>query len=188
VVAKAWSDGADDPFDIPSLVTWRETTGLPWFGFWAKELLRWGTLDPFVAFALSRGLARTREEAADRRPEFEAWLEEQEDLDEQGSVIERLIDPQLFLAWQSSLAPPQRRRRKSESGEVELTGTTGQRGKYSVIPLTIDQELHWIDSSGYALAKSEQIPSWVHEFSYKEDFEIEVEGEEAIVRRIFGSV
>ena len=187
VVAKAWSDGADDPFEIPSLATWRETTGLPWFGFWAKELLRWGTLDPFVAFALARGLARTREEAADRRPEFEAWLEEQEDLDEQEDAAEKLIDPQLFLKWQNSIAQRRRRRRRSARGEVELTGSTGGAGRYSVIPLSIDRELHWIDSSGYALGKSGEIPDWVHNYSFREDFEIEVEGAEATVRRIFKS-
>ena len=41
---------------------------------WARELLRWGTHDPFVAYALAQGLARTRKAAAERRDEFEAWL------------------------------------------------------------------------------------------------------------------
>ena len=59
---------------MPTLETWRATTGLPWIGFWFRELLRWGTLDPLVAFALAQGLARTRDEAALLRPEFEAWL------------------------------------------------------------------------------------------------------------------
>src|SRR3546814_8671710 len=61
VVAQAWSDGAADAFAVPTLAEWKETTGMPWFGFWARELLRWGTHDPFVAFALSQGLAQTRE-------------------------------------------------------------------------------------------------------------------------------
>jgi hypothetical protein len=53
VAAQAWSTGAGDAFAVPSLAEWKATTGLPWFGFWARELLRWGTHDPFVAFALS---------------------------------------------------------------------------------------------------------------------------------------
>lgn len=51
-----------------------ETTRLPWFGFWIRELLKWGTLDPFVAFCLAQGLANTRDGAAARRPSFEDWL------------------------------------------------------------------------------------------------------------------
>jgi hypothetical protein len=67
VVAQAWSTGAGGAFAVPSLAEWKATTGLPWFGFWARELLRWGTHDPFVAFALSQNLAHTREAAAGRR-------------------------------------------------------------------------------------------------------------------------
>jgi hypothetical protein len=64
VVATAWSGGADDnPLAVPSLATWKETSGLPWFGFWARELLRWGTLDPFVAFALAQASAVTAKPA-----------------------------------------------------------------------------------------------------------------------------
>src|SRR3546814_2470506 len=77
VVAQAWSDGAADAFAVPTLAEWKETTGMPWFGFWARELLRWGTHDPFVAFALSQGLAQTREAAAGRRKEFETWLDDE---------------------------------------------------------------------------------------------------------------
>ena len=72
VAAQAWSTGAGDAFAVPSLAEWKATTGLPWFGFWARELLRWGTHDPFVAFALSQNLAQTREAAVGRREEFDA--------------------------------------------------------------------------------------------------------------------
>lgn len=64
VVAQAWSGGAVDAFAVPTLADWKETTGMPWFGFWARELLRWGTHDPLVAFALPRDLAQSREAAA----------------------------------------------------------------------------------------------------------------------------
>ena len=70
VVARAWSEGTDEPLDTPTLDTWKSITGLPWFAFWAKELLRWGTLDPLVAFALSLGLAKSRTDAARMQPAF----------------------------------------------------------------------------------------------------------------------
>jgi len=103
VVAQAWSQGAPNHLQPPTLETWRATTNLPWFGFWCRELLRWRTLDPFVAFALSQGLARTREAAALRRPEFEAWL---------AATIatpapDDLIDPRHFLGWERTLPPSQ---------------------------------------------------------------------------------
>ena len=72
-VAEAWNAGAGE-HEVPSLETWRETTGLPWIGFWFRELLRWGTLDPFIAFALAQGVVGTREEGAARRAEYEIWL------------------------------------------------------------------------------------------------------------------
>ena len=98
-VAQAWNANAG-ALETPSLQTWRATTNLPWAAFWFRELLRWGTLDPFVAFALSQGLAQTREAAAARRAEFEVWLAAQA----AGLEAETLIDPQWFLAWQRSLA------------------------------------------------------------------------------------
>src|SRR3546814_14599992 len=46
-VAQAWGQNAGD-LDTPTLETWRATSGLPWIGLWFRELLSWGTLDPFV--------------------------------------------------------------------------------------------------------------------------------------------
>ncbi len=138
VVARAWSDGAADPFEIPSLARWRETTGLPWFGFWARELLRWGTLDPFVAFALAQGMARTRDEATARRPEFEAWLrEEYEDLD-----ADDMIDPQLFLEWQRSLPRHAGDRAALDPIQAELTGTASSRLRRRATNVTTGQHRH----------------------------------------------
>src|SRR3546814_10915905 len=83
VVAKAWSDGAPDATTTPTLGERKQTAGMPWSGIWARELLRWGTLDPFVAFCLSQGLAQTREAAAQRRPAFETWLDDDIDRSEE---------------------------------------------------------------------------------------------------------
>ncbi len=63
------------PFATPVLDTWKETSELPWFAFWAKKLLHRGTLDPFVAFALSQGIAQSRDHALTMKPGFLDWME-----------------------------------------------------------------------------------------------------------------
>ena len=109
VVARAWSEGTDDPLDTPTLDNWKSATGLPWFAFWAKELLRWGTVDPLVAFALSLGLAKSRTEAARMQPAFLEWLEREAPRHDS----EDRIDPRQLLAWSRTLtvleATPERR-------------------------------------------------------------------------------
>ncbi|MBU9663869.1 DEAD/DEAH box helicase [Burkholderia multivorans] len=150
VVAQAWAAGANDPLAVPSLDEWRETSGLPWFGFWARELLRWGTLDPFVAFALAQGMAGTRSEAAQRRHEFESWMEN--NYDDIGA--DDRIDPRNFLRWQRSLATRPEGPAQVRLIEARLTGTNGQRASYSVVPVLSGEAVHWIDPSGFELAIS----------------------------------
>ena len=75
-----------------------------------------GTLDPFVAFALSRDLAKTRAAAAAGRGEFVGWLEaEYDDLN-----AEDFIDPQPFLAWECRLTQPERAARLGTKVPAEL--------------------------------------------------------------------
>lgn len=181
VAARAWSDGSEDPFVVPSLEVWRETTGLPWFGFWARELLRWGTLDPFVAFALAQGLAKTRTEATGRREEYETWLAENyEDIN-----AEDLIDPQLFLEWQRSL--PRRERDVEAANRVvaELHGTDGARGRYRVVPVTEDNEIRWLDAAGFELARSDLANAPFRGRLYRDDFELRAERGNVFVERTF---
>lgn len=148
-VAQAWGQNAGE-METPTLETWRATSGLPWVGFWFRELLRWGTLDPFVAFALAQGLARTREEAASRRPAFEAWLgEEGFDRDP-----ETLIDPQHFLAWQRSLADRRLVGDLVRVSVAQLTEVDGRRGSYDVRPIVRADGIEWIDAAGYSVARS----------------------------------
>lgn len=181
VVAQAWSAGASDPVSVPSLGDWKQTTGLPWFGFWARELLRWGTLDPFVAFTLAQGLADTRDKAADRRHEFESWMKaEYEDING-----EDWIDPQYFLKWERSLrvsveAPLALRRRRAQ-----LTGTDGRRGTYSVHPISRSTGVHWIDASGFEMAVTavEEVSRRV----CRDDFELQMDEGRWQVRRVFRS-
>jgi hypothetical protein len=180
-VARTWSQGAADPLAIPSLATWRETANLPWFGFWVRELLRWGTLDPFVAFALAQGLARTRDEAANRRQEFDVWLaRNKENLDP-----EDRIDPQRFIAWQQSF--PRRERTTSDvmSMRAELTGTTGTLGVYRVIPVVADNSVYWLDSAGFSLARSNGMQIGEDENLYRYDFDLHADAAEPFVDRVF---
>jgi hypothetical protein len=182
VVARAWTAGANDPLAVPTLETWRATTGLPWFGFWARELLRWGTLDPFVAFALAQGLARTRGEAAQRRIEYEAWLNEGYiDLEP-----EDMIDPQLFLKWQLSLQQPNVAERGPNGAEnAVLTGTDGQLERYGVVPVQHGDTIHWIDAAGYELATSGNEHGFFSSNANRNDFDLGIQQHGALVRRVF---
>ncbi len=184
VVAQAWSDGTNNPMEVPTLTAWRETTGLPWFGFWARELLRWGTLDPFIAFSLAQGLARTRSEAAGRHPEFTAWLREKE-----GELeVDEMISPQLFLEWQRSLAHRTGTRPVNGLIKAQLTGTTGQRRIYHVIPMKEKTSVKWLDPSGYELAISQLQISQIKSKNIHDDYELLIDNQVAVVQRSFVAV
>lgn len=118
-VAQRWIEENPDPFATPALDTWKETADLPWFAFWAKELLRWGTLDPFVAFTLSQGIARPRDDAVPLKLEFLDWMDRREDL----------IDPRNFLEWSRSRRLPPTERAVSRSLRAGLSGTHRCQGK-----------------------------------------------------------
>jgi len=182
VVARAWTAGASDPLTVPTLETWRATTGLPWFGFWARELLRWGTLDPFVAFALAQGLAKTRGEAAQRRTEYEVWLnEEYIDLEP-----DDMIDPQLFLKWQLSFERPDAEQPVAIGAEIAaLTGTDGQLERYGVLPVQHGDTTHWIDAAGYELATSANEQGLLSPSANRNDFDLRVRRHGALVKRVF---
>ncbi len=168
-VAQAWGQNAD-ALEIPTLETWRATSGLPWIGFWFRELLRWGTLDPFVAFALAQGLAGTREEAAAKRPAFEAWLE-QEDYPRDA---ETLIDPQLFLAWQRSIAEERGVADIIRASVAQLTAVDGNRGSYDVRPIVRNDGIDWIDAAGFAVARSPYSAALLTTRPERHDFRVDV--------------
>lgn len=181
VVAKAWSDGVDGALVIPSLEAWRETTGLPWFGFWARELLRWGTLEPFVAFSLAEGLVGTRSDGMELKQEFSTWLEEQKP----DSDAEDRIDPQLFLKWRRSRAEGTEAIIRRRSINVELDNTAGERGQYSVIPIVYDNVIHWFDAAGFSLAQSSAENSPFQGLVHRDDFQLQTDRDQSTVRRTF---
>lgn len=168
VVAQAWSEGAENPNAVPNLTEWRETTQMPWFGFWARELLRWGTLDPFVAFSLSQGLANTREAAAARRPEFEAWL---------SSILQPvhpddLIDPQYFLRWSRSLRGDTENTSETISITINSHITRQQGHRYSVLPVVDVDGVTWLDPAGYSLARTQDPEISLTAQPFQCDFEL----------------
>lgn len=184
VVAQAWSTGTGDAFAVPTLAEWKATTGLPWFGFWARELLRWGTHDPFVAFALSQNLVQTREEATGRREEFDAWLNEEFD----NIDAEDRIDPQLFLKWQGSLPSRERPAAADGAEAVQLTGTNGSRQRYSVIPLENGAVIRWLDPAGFELARSNRGQGELHNRRIANDYELRIGQINNAVHRVFSAV
>ncbi|MGO8063908.1 DEAD/DEAH box helicase [Rhizobium leguminosarum] len=169
VVAQRWTEENRDPFATPALDTWKETADLPWFAFWAKELLRWGTLDPFVAFALSQGIARSRDDATPLKQDFLDWMDDRE---EPVGGDEDLIDPRNFLKWSRGRRTSPTERVVARSLRASLSGTAGARGKYSVIPIRGADGLRWIDPAGFELAVSADSPTMLGSTMYGQDFEL----------------
>lgn len=177
-VAQRWTEESRDPFATPALETWKETADLPWFAFWAKELLRWGTLDPFVAFALSQGIARSRDDAIPLKQDFLNWMDDRE---EPAGGDEDLIDPRNFLQWSRARRTSPTERVATRSLQADLSGTTGARGKYSVIPIRVGDNLRWIDPAGFELAISTDSPAMLGPTIYNHDFDLVMkEGPEVI--------
>jgi hypothetical protein len=176
VVAQAWSEGAGDNL-TPELATWRAYARLPWFGFWARELLRWGTLDPLVAFCLAQGLAETRELAATLRSEFDEFLK----VAIANPTPDDFIDPVQFLSWQ------RQRPKKTTTIDVEgpagavLAGTDGHRGTYNVIPIRSGHNTIWLDAAGFALATSRD-SAVGSSADHHHDFELTMNGGPQVTR------
>ena len=166
-VADAWNAGAGE-LEVPSLDTWRETSGLPWIGFWFRELLRWGTMDPFVAFALAQGIVGTRDEGVARRADYDAWLVQR------GTAIsdEDLIDPQLFLEWHRSLPKPDRAAAAPSAVNASFTGLEGKRSRYAVRPVLNADGVLWLDPAGFQVAQSVSMPDDPDANTSRRDYEL----------------
>lgn len=166
-VAQVWGQSASQA-QIPTLQDWKETTNLPWFAFWIRELLKWGTLDPFIAFCLAQGIAGTRSEAAGRREDFETWLVSSGPQ----ATGEDLVDPRNFLAWQRTLASLPQATSGARHVAANLTGSDGRRASYDVMPVRYADSVHWIDAGGFSLAQSEVNPVLLTEHPERHDFSL----------------
>jgi hypothetical protein len=180
VAAQAWSTGSGDPSSVPSLAVWKQTTGLPWIGFWAKELLRWGTLEPFVAFAMAQGLATTREAATVLRARYIEWFRSEVESPEDDDYI----DPQRFLAWQRTQTSQRAHVSIHAPTHVELSGTNGARLTYDVVPILTPEGVEWIDAAGFRLAKSSGDVT-LREQPHRSDFVLSVSSKQTVVKRVF---
>lgn len=176
-VAQAWGQNAA-ALETPTLDTWRATTGLPWIGFWFRELLRWGTLDPLVAFALAQGLAKTREDAVALRPEYGAWLVAQG----QAMDAEALINPQNFLAWQRSRVREAAPADAVLASVAQLTGVDGHHGRYDVRPFVRGGGIDWIDAAGFAVARSPYSQGLLTSLPARHDYELRTVPNVEVVR------
>jgi hypothetical protein len=180
VAAQSWSTGSEELPSVPSLAVWKQTTGLPWIAFWAKELLRWGTLEPFVAFAMAQGLAPTREAATVLRASYIEWLR----LEVESPDDEDYIDPQRFLAWQRMQTIRSANTHIQTPTTVELSGTNGARLAYDVVPILTPEGVEWIDAAGFRLAKSGHDGTLRGQL-HKSDFLLKVDSEQFVVERVF---
>jgi len=180
VVSRRWSLGAPNPLAVPNLAEWKATTGLPWFAFWARELLRWGTHDPFIAFALAQGLVKTRDAGRVMRANFEQWLRANiEDVSP-----EDYIDPQNFARWGATLSIRQHPALSYATHEVQLAQSIGRRQLYNVFPINDGPNIHWFDAAGYKLASSKSEDPSILRPSLRDDFQLILEAQRARVIRV----
>jgi len=182
-VAQRWTEENPDPFATPALDTWRETSDLPWFAFWTKELLRWGTLDPFVAFTLSQGIAQSRDHAITMKAEFLHWMYSRE---QQETDSESLIDPRNFLQWSRTRRMERGPSAPSPRIHADLTGTSGGNGRYSVIPVRADGSLCWVDPAGFELAVSSDSRMVAGSDMYRNDFALVLDNGPEIIHTFQG--
>lgn len=147
---------AAGPVDALTMDDWPRS-GLPWIGFWLKELVNWGTLDPVAAFLLARGNARDRTQAEADAQDYYAQLEE-------GTSANDKLDPRRVRDWVEARRPPAppRRTPRSIALDVWLERPAGDyhSRQLSVLPLASEDGLSWIDPAGYAVAYCERPADW----------------------------
>jgi hypothetical protein len=114
---------AAGPVDALSIDDWPRT-GLPWIGFWLKELVNWGTLDPVAAFLLARGNARNRAQANADAQVYYAQLDA-------NTVPNDKLDPRRIRDWVETRQPPDPMRRASReiALDVRLERPAGELGQ-----------------------------------------------------------
>lgn len=147
---------AAGPVDALTIDDWPRS-GLPWIGFWLKELVNWGTLDPVAAFLLARGNARNRAQAEADAQVYYAQL----DAD---TAPNDKLDPRRIRDWVETRQPPAPMRRASReiALDVQLERPAGDYlvRQLSVLPLATRDRLRWIDPAGYAVAHCNRPADW----------------------------
>jgi hypothetical protein len=147
---------ATGPVDALSMDDWPRS-GLPWIGFWLKELVNWGTLDPVAAFLLARGDAIDRSQAELDAKDYYAQLDDVADPNDK-------LDPRRIRDWvqERRIPEPVAEVSRNIALEVNLARPASQylTRRLSVFPLASGDTLSWIDPAGYSVASSGRPKDW----------------------------
>lgn len=160
----------EEVFEPSSLENWPRI-GLPWIVFWMKELIVWGTLDPVAAYLLARvDRVITRTQAEEQAQIYYRSVEALEPNDQ--------LNPITIRNWTQQTFPPteQQRVQARPSREIPVTllRDFSRASKYiwRVIPVEVNNEIHWIDPAGFPLASCQKPQNWQLEYLQKYDFEL----------------
>ncbi|MCQ4231953.1 DEAD/DEAH box helicase [Pseudomonas stutzeri] len=147
---------AAGPVDALTMDDWPRS-GLPWIGFWLKELVNWGTLDPVAAFLLARGNARDRTQAEAEAQFYYAQL----DAD---TAPNEKLDPRRIRDWVKTRQPsvPMQTASREIAYDVRLERPAQDylARQLSVLPIATADRLSWIDPAGYAVAHCDRPVDW----------------------------
>ena len=132
-------------------------SGLPWIGFWLKELISWGTLDPVAAFLLARGDAIDRPQAeSDAKAYYEGRPA--------GEDANTRLDPRIIRAWVEARQAPRATRGSAATITIEVERVRPaeeyRQGRLVVLPLVEADTVIWIDPAGYEVARSAKAIDW----------------------------
>ncbi|MEG4529741.1 DEAD/DEAH box helicase [Microcoleus sp. D2_18a_D3] len=155
-----------------SLENWPRT-GLPWIVFWMKELIVWGTVDPVAAYLLARiDDVTTRTQAEELSQVYYQSVSNLEPNDR--------LNPIAIRTWaQQSFVAPIRQQsielRPSREIPVSLLRdfSRASKHKWPVIPVEVEEEIHWLDPAGFPLASCQMPENWQENYLRKYDFELD---------------
>lgn len=154
-------DTTDDgrPIRALEIADW-PMSGLPWIGFWLKELISWGTLDPVAAFLLARGDAVDRPQAElDAKAYYEGRPA--------GEDANALLDPRTIRAWVEARQPARVGRTGIATVAIEVECVRPieayRQQRLVVLPLVEVDAIVWLDAAGYEVARSVKPGDWPQE-------------------------
>jgi hypothetical protein len=127
--------------------TWR-LKGLPWLGFWIKDLMTWGTLEPVATALLSNGYVGVRAEAEEMAAEYFAFACSRR--------YDDPYDPVHVFNWIRSRFVekdvPETDFPLFVDAKISSKSTIGR--AWRVSPIMNGGEIEWRNTAGYKLATS----------------------------------
>jgi hypothetical protein len=151
-------DVTDDgqPIRALEIADW-PLSGLPWIGFWLKELVSWGTLDPVAAFLLARGDAVDRPKAEQDAKAYYAGRPVDEDAN-------ALLDPRTIRAWVEARRPARPALKGASTIVIEVglvrPVEAYRQQRLVVLPFVEGDAIIWLDPAGYEVAQSVRPDDW----------------------------